>query len=58
MDKYNGLIRFDEENGYFICDILIPEQFCRKLVKNAFNAAILHFVPDAVLKYNTKTDIM
>lgn len=33
VDKYNGLIRFDEESGYFICDILIPEQFCRKLVK-------------------------
>ena len=24
VDKYKGIIQFDEENGYFICDILIP----------------------------------
>ena len=24
VDKHSGLISYDEENGYFICDILIP----------------------------------
>lgn len=24
VDKHKGIIQFDEENGYFICDILIP----------------------------------
>ena len=23
VDKYKGIIQFDEESGYFICDILI-----------------------------------
>lgn len=26
VDKYKGLISYDEENGYFICDILLPLQ--------------------------------
>ena len=26
VDKYKGIIQFDEESGYFICDILIPRQ--------------------------------
>lgn len=24
--RHNGILNFDEENGYFICDILIPIQ--------------------------------
>lgn len=26
VDKHKGIIQFDEENGYFICDILIPRK--------------------------------